>query len=84
MIRGNEKAIDLGLELAQALFPNQALSRPLLAGLIEYSRQLLGLQTEPFRCQELFYLEHKALRKMKRAARAKSLVDYAEKLGETA
>jgi hypothetical protein len=80
MIRGNKRAIDLGLELAAALFPKEALSGPLLAGLIDYSRQLLALETEPFRCQDLFYIEHRALRKMQRASRAKSLSEWAEKL----
>lgn len=82
MISGNEKAIDLGLELAHTLFPNQSISQPLLAGLIDYSRQILGLQTKPFNCQDLFYLEHRALQKMKRASHVKSSVDWAERLEE--
>lgn len=65
MIRGNEPAIDLGLELLSALKPNCALTTDEITAHIDAAREVLGLQTKPFQRQDLWFLEHRALRKMR-------------------
>jgi len=70
MIRGNEIAIDLGLEVLLALRPDRPLSSGEVAAYCDAAREVLGLPTKPFQKQDLFFLEHRALNKMRRHCRA--------------
>ena len=71
MIRGNELAIDLGLELLLALKPGQALSKTEMAAYCDAAREILGLTTKPFTKQDMFFLEDRALLKMRKAMRGR-------------
>lgn len=68
MIRGNETAIDLGLEVLAALKPMEVLTYDEIAAYIDAAREVLCLKTEPFRRQDLLYLENRALVKMRKSA----------------
>ena len=70
MIRGNELAIDLGLEVLLALHPGESVSQFEVAAYCDAAREVLGLTTKPFQHQDLYFLEQRALRKMQRAGRA--------------
>lgn len=69
MIRGNESAIDLGLEILLAIEPNQPHDQIVLAAFCETARQFLKLPTQPIRQNDIFYIEQKAFKKMRCHAR---------------
>lgn len=49
-----------------AVRSDQPCTQAELAAYIDAAREVLGLDTQPFQKQDLFYLEHVALRKMMR------------------
>jgi hypothetical protein len=75
MIRGNETAIDLGLELLLAVKPGEAVSTYVMAAYCDAAREVLGLPTEPIRHQDFFFLEHRALRRMRAASERRRRAD---------
>ena len=82
MIRGNETAIGLGLEIAAATLPRVPKSVKTIAVFCEVVRQELNLPTQPIRHQDIFFLEHRALRKMRSRSRCRTLDDFASRVNE--
>src|ERR1043165_992840 len=68
MIRGNELAIDLGLEVLLALKPGEAISQIEVAAWCDAAREVLGVTTKPFQHQDLYFLEQRAIAKLRTAA----------------
>jgi hypothetical protein len=67
MIRGNETAIDLALDVLAAERPGEAVSQVEIAAYIDAAREILGLPTKRFRQNDLFFLEQRALKRMRQA-----------------
>lgn len=68
MIRGNETAIELGLDvLAACSKPGTCHNSGTFAEICNEARSALGLRTEPLTKQDFWYIEHRALVKLQRA-----------------
>lgn len=82
MIRGNERAIDLGLDVLLAVKPGKPVSKTEIAAYIDASREVIGGTRKPFTKQDMFFLESRALRKMQKRSKSKTLLEFAERAGE--
>ena len=68
MIRGNEKAIDLGLAVLAAVSPGRRHTLDEIADVCEEARKALKCSPRPITKQDFWFLEHRALQKLQRAA----------------
>ena len=69
MIRGNESAIDLGLSVLAAVSPRgRRHTLDELAEVCEEARTVLNCSPHPITRQDFWFLEHRALEKLQRAA----------------
>jgi hypothetical protein len=69
MIRGNERAIDLGLSVLAAVSPpGRRHTLDELADVCEEARNVLKCSPHPITRQDFWFLEHRALQKLQRAA----------------
>ena len=71
MIRGNETAIDLALDVIAATGLPYDLG--VMAAHVEAARQVLGSKGGTFRRQDAYFLEQRALEKMRREARRRNI-----------
>jgi hypothetical protein len=69
VIRGNERAIDLGLAVLAAVNPGRRHTLDQIADVCEEARKVLGCSPRPITKQDFWFLEHRALEKLQRAAR---------------
>lgn len=68
MIRGNERAIDLGLAVLAAVSPGRQHTLDEMADVCEEARKVLDCSPRPITKQDFWFLEHRALQKLQRAA----------------
>lgn len=66
MIRGNERAIDIGLALLAVTYRGQALTLSDIALICETVRVELRISKRPITAQDLWCFENRILRKMRR------------------
>lgn len=69
MIRGNEKAIDLGLSILECVSPSgTAHSIDAITDVCNAAREIVGGAAKPITKQDLWYVQQRALWKLQRAA----------------
>ena len=69
MIRGNERAIDLGLSVLAAVSPRgRRHTLDEITLVCEEARRVLKCSPHPITRQDFWFLEHRALQKLQRAA----------------
>jgi|GEM_PF-4677963 len=81
MIRGNERAIDLGLSVLAAVSPpGKCHTLDEIADVCDEARKALQCSPHPITRQDFWFLEHRALQKLQRAAirRMRALRDEIE------